>query len=458
MATFLLKGYIIVNSHPIVPNKHQHLPQHKGAIPFSGIRNAVRMPLLAPTLMALLSVAAAQTQLLAAITPLTDTLEVPLSQAQGTVLAAELTAPFALPRAHLSAMDGYALRAADLAPDKLTTLRIGGTAWAGHPHPNPLAPGEAVRIMTGGWLPTGADTVVMQEEATLLANGLVKIPPQPQPGRHVRPAGEEYQAGAPLLTAGTRLHTAALGLLAGFGWQTVPVYRPLRAVLYSTGDEVCQPPALLEPGQIYDSNRASLAALLRPLGIEVMDAGILPDRLDTVVTALRAAAQQADVILTSGGVSVGAADHLTTAIQQLGHLAVWKVAMKPGKPFAFGKLGETLFFGLPGNPVSAVVTFHQFVQAALLKRMGVNPLPQPLQLSAITQDTLRKLPGRAEFQRGWLSMGQQGLEVRSSGSQESHLLSSLLHANCYIVLSAEQEDVPTGSLVPVQPLSGCWGI
>ncbi len=408
--------------------------------------------------MSLLSVSEAQTQLLAAITPLTETCPLPLAQAQGAILARDLIAPFALPRADLSAMDGYALCAADLHPAEPTVLRIGGTAWAGHPYPTPLAPGEAIRIMTGAWLPVGADTVVMQEDVALLPDtAQVRIPPQTQPGRHVRPAGAEYQPGATVLAAGTRLQAAELGLLAGFGWETVPVYRPLRVTLFSTGDEICAPPAALGPGQIYDSNRASLMALLRPLGVQVTDAGVLPDQLEAVQAALQVAATTADVILTSGGVSVGAADHLTTAVRQLGHLAVWKVAMKPGKPFAFGTLGRTLFFGLPGNPVSAVVTFHQFVQAALLKRMGMNPLPQPLQLRAYTRERLHKVPGRAEFQRGWLSWEPEGFTVRGSGSQESHLLSSLTKANCYIVLPAEQGDIPAGSQVLVQPLGGCWG-
>jgi molybdopterin molybdotransferase len=232
----------------------------------------------------------------------------------------------------------------------------------------------------------------------------------------------------------------------------VQAFRPLTVALYSSGDELCPPTTPLGAGQIYDSNRVGLSALLTRLGVQVNDAGILPDRLDAVTDALRQTATQADVILTSGGVSVGEADYLTTAVRALGELAVWKVAMKPGKPFAFGTIGKTLYFGLPGNPVSALVTFQQFVQDALRTRMGMNPIPEPLLLPAIALDALKKEPGRAEFQRGWLSTSTQGLTVRSTGAQDSHLLSSLLQANCYIVLPTEQGNTPAGSVVQVQPL------
>ncbi|MCE4553454.1 gephyrin-like molybdotransferase Glp [Pelomonas cellulosilytica] len=315
--------------------------------------------------------------LLAQVQPLTATETLPTAQLRGRVLASDLVSPVDVPPEDNSAMDGYALRAADAGAELPVTQRIpAGSA------PAPLAAGEAARIFTGAQVPPGADTVVMQE-FTELVDGRLRITQPVKAGQHVRRRGEDVRAGTVVLPAGTRLDAVSLGLAATAGAAELMVTRRPRVALFSTGDELVMPGEPLPPGAIYNSNRFTLRALLEGLGCEVIDLGIVPDQLDATRAALREAASQADLILTSGGVSVGEEDHLRPAVQAEGQLDLWAIAIKPGKPFAYGRVGEAHFIGLPGNPMSSVVTFFVLVRPALLKLQGATKLaPRGYQLAA----------------------------------------------------------------------------
>lgn len=312
--------------------------------------------------------------LLAHFAPLAERETLPTQAARGRVLAADLVSPVNVPPEDNAAMDGYALRAADAGQVLPVTQRVA----AGHP-PQPLAPGEAARIFTGAQVPAGADTVVMQEHAEALADaalplGRVRITEAVQLGSAIRRRGEDVRSGEVVLAAGTRLDAIALGLAATAGAAELTVTRRPRVALFSTGDELVMPGQPLPPGAIYNSNRYALRALIEGLGCEVLDLGIVPDRLDATRAALREAAARADVILTSGGVSVGEEDHLRPAVQAEGRLELWQLAIKPGKPFAYGRVGQAHYVGLPGNPVSSLVTFLVLVRPALLKLQGASRL------------------------------------------------------------------------------------
>lgn len=315
--------------------------------------------------------------LLAQVRPLAGRETLPTSAAAGRVLAADLVSPVDVPPADNSAMDGYALRAADAGRPLPVTQRIPAGSV-----PAPLPAGEAARIFTGAQVPPGADTVVMQE-ATELLDGQVRVTQPVTAGAHVRLRGEDVRAGSVVLPAGTRLNAVAVGLAATAGAAELTVTRRPRVALFSTGDELVMPGEPLPPGAIYNSNRFTLRALLEGLGCEVIDLGIVPDQLDATRTALREAASRADVILTSGGVSVGEEDHLRPAVQAEGQLDLWAIAIKPGKPFACGKVGQAHFIGLPGNPVSSLVTFLLLVRPFLLKLQGATRLaPQGCRIAA----------------------------------------------------------------------------
>ncbi|MFG6489351.1 gephyrin-like molybdotransferase Glp [Roseateles sp. BYS78W] len=306
--------------------------------------------------------------LLAQIAPLTGTETVATADARGRVLAADLVSPVDVPPEDNSAMDGYALRFADAQSSLPVTQRIPAGSV-----PAPLPAGEAARIFTGAQVPPGADTVVMQE-FTELVDGRLRVTEAIKAGQHVRRRGEDVRTGSVVLPAGTRLDAVSLGLAATAGAARLTVTRRPRVALFSTGDELVMPGEPLPPGAIYNSNRFTLRALLEGLGCEVIDLGIVPDKLDATRAALREAASKADVILTSGGVSVGEEDHLRPAVQAEGRLDLWAIAIKPGKPFAYGKVGDAHFIGLPGNPVSSLVTFLMLVRPALLKLQGATRL------------------------------------------------------------------------------------
>ena len=379
-----------------------------------------------------------------------DSEQLPLPQALGRILASDIASPLAVPPFDNSAMDGYAVRLADLAAG--IPLIMAGKAFAGQPYQGEWPAGHCVRIMTGAPVPAGTDAVVMQEETQ--ANGdRITFLAQPEPGQNIRRAGSDIGKGACVLQAGTRLTPREMPLLASLGIATVPVRRPLKVAIFSTGDELKPVGIPLAHGDIYDSNRYGVRAMLARLGCDCLDLGIIPDDPAQLRAAFIRADEEADVLITTGGVSVGEADFTKQLLDELGEIGFWKLAIKPGKPFAFGRLPRAWFFGLPGNPVSAMVTFDQLVQPALAKLAGQR-FERPLQLQAVTSEQLKKSPGRLDFQRGILSQGPNGLEVRSTGSQDSAVFSSLSRANCYIILERERGRVAAGETVTVEPFGG----
>ncbi len=376
--------------------------------------------------------------------------QIPLRDALNRTLYRDIISPLNVPSYDNSAMDGYALHSRDLPIDSPVDLSIIGTSWAGKPFDGRLQAGQCVRIMTGAQMPSGADTVIMQERVTR-QDKHIQLEGEHQAQQNVRYAGEEITQGDTVLKAGHYLQPADIGLLATLGVAEIPVFRRLRVAFFSTGDELRSLGEPLEAGQIYDSNRYSLHALLTQLNVDILDLGIIRDTPEAIRQAFQTASQQADVLLTSGGVSVGDADYVKQTLEELGQVDFWKVAMKPGHPLAFGTLGKAQFFGLPGNPVSAMVTFYQFVHPALQRMMGRTP-SAPLRLQAVTTDTLKKRPGRVEFQRG-IAFNQNGtLSVRSTGSQGSHRLTSMNQANCFIVLGQDSSGAQTGDTVEIELL------
>ncbi|KAE9638003.1 molybdopterin molybdotransferase MoeA [Aeromonas veronii] len=379
-----------------------------------------------------------------------DSEQLPLPEALGRVLASDIASPLAVPPFDNSAMDGYAVRLEDLASG--TPLIMAGKAFAGQPYQGEWPAGHCVRIMTGAPVPAGTDAVVMQEE-TQADGDRITFLAQPEPGQNIRRAGSDIGKGACVLPAGTRLTPREMPLLASLGVATVPVRRPLKVAIFSTGDELKPVGTPLAHGDIYDSNRYGVRAMLARLGCDCLDLGIIPDDPAQLRAAFIRADEEADVLITTGGVSVGEADFTKQLLDELGEIGFWKLAIKPGKPFAFGRLPRAWFFGLPGNPVSAMVTFDQLVQPALAKLAGQH-FERPLQLQAIAAESLKKSPGRLDFQRGILSQGPNGLEVRSTGSQDSAVFSSLSRANCYIVLEQERGRVAAGETVTVEQFGG----
>ena len=397
-----------------------------------------------------LSCAAALERLLAATRALVDTEQLPLRTALGRVLAADITSPLPVPAHTNSAMDGYALRGQDLPREGLKVMRLVGASFAGKPFSGAVGPDEAVRIMTGAVMPDGTDTVVLQEQVNATASA-VEIDARHKQGQHVRAAGEDIRAGATVLPAGRRLTPADLGLVASLGRPEVTVVRRPRVAFFSTGDELRSIGEPLGRGDIYDSNRYTLYGMLQALGVEPIDLGVVRDDPAALGRAFRQAAAMADVIITSGGVSVGEADYTKDVLGELGEIRFWKIAMKPGRPLAFGRVGQAAFFGLPGNPVSVMVTFYQFVQPALEKLMGATPR-RPWTVPARTTAPLKKKPGRAEFQRGLLARDANGeFTVTPTGDQGSGILTSMSQANCFIVLDIDAGKVEPGTTVQVQP-------
>ncbi|MDB5903461.1 MAG: molybdopterin molybdenumtransferase MoeA [Betaproteobacteria bacterium] len=388
------------------------------------------------------------------LTPVSATERVHVRSALGRVLAADVISPLDVPAHDNSAMDGYAVRFADLAGDGEVTLEVAGTAFAGAPFARGLEAGLAVRIMTGGVVPQGADTIVMQEHVKA-ADARVTIGGGHRKGQNLRRAGEDLKAGAPALRRGQALRPAEIGLIASLGIPEVEVYRRLRVAFFSTGDELVSIGTVPAEGQIYDSNRYTIYGMLERLGCEVMDMGVVRDDPALLEAAFNKAAQAADVVITSGGVSVGEADFVKELLNKLGQVVFWKIAMKPGRPLAYGRVGNAHFFGLPGNPVSVMVTFYQFVRDALLKLSGRDPVEPPPTFKVPCTSSLKKAPGRTEFQRAVLTRGADGQwTVRATGEQGSGILRSMSEANCFIILPTDQGNVTPGTLVDVQVMEG----
>jgi len=396
--------------------------------------------------------------LAALVEPVDETESVSPMQALDRILAEDVVSPISVPAHDNSAMDGFALRGDELSDAQPTQLRVVGTALAGKAWAGSCGQGECVRIMTGAIMPKGLDTVVPQELVqsdgvqVTVPGGLVKT------GDNRRLLGEDLMAGQPALRAGTRLTPAACGLIASLGLPQVKVWRRLRVAYFSTGDEILSLGDAPREGAVYDSNRYTVSALLTRLGCEVIDLGVVPDVPERLEAAFRKAATQADAIITSGGVSVGEADHTKAMMKKLGDVAFWRIAMRPGRPMAVGRIAQgarpALLFGLPGNPVAVMVTFAAFVRPALQKLMGWQAPAQPL-LRARAVDTMRKKPGRTEYQRGIVERHSDGqLWVRLTGNQGSGVLSSMVQANGLIVLDHAQSTVHSGDWVDVMMFDG----
>jgi molybdopterin molybdotransferase len=375
---------------------------------------------------------------------------VALRAALSRVLAEDVISPIDVPAHDNSAMDGYALRGADLAPGAPTRLSVIGTVYAGRAFDGAPQAGQCVRIMTGGVMPAGCDTVIPQEFVQEDGDAIAVPAGAVRPGDNRRLAGEDLKAGSAALTAGRLIRPADLGLLASLGVAEVPVRRRLRVAFFSTGDELRSIGQGLDEGCVYDSNRYTIYGMLQRLGCELVDMGVVRDDPVLLERALRDACENADAIVTSGGVSVGAADHTRQIMARLGDVTFWKIGMRPGRPLAFGRIrsnGHSAFlFGLPGNPVAVMVSFYFFARDALLRMMGADS-PLPL-VKARSVAVIRKKPGRTEYQRGILSVGADGLpEVRISGSQGSGILRSMSEANCMVVLHDAQGTVQAGEMV-----------
>jgi molybdopterin molybdotransferase len=402
-----------------------------------------------------LTVGEARRTLFATLSPVSGWEAVPIRRALERVLLRDIVAPFDVPAHTNSAMDGYAVRIGDLAAAAETRLNVVGTALAGNAFSGMVGAGQAVRIMTGAVLPHGADSVVVQECVRVEGGGdSVIIPPGQEAGQNVRQAGEDLARGKPALAAGKRLGPAEIGLLASLGIGEVTVRRRLRVAFFSTGDEVASINRPLGPGEVYDSNRYTLYGLLTRLGVDLLDMGVVRDDPAALEQALSEAAAQADVILTSGGVSVGDADYIRELTSRLGDVKFWKLDIKPGRPMAFGRIGNAWLFGLPGNPVAVMVTFHQIVVDALLKLMGCDPLPERPLFKVPSVSAIAKSPARREFPRGVLFLDDGAWKVRLAGNQGSGILSSMSNANCFIVLPETSDSVAVGDLVDVQPFDG----
>jgi len=389
------------------------------------------------------------------LTPVTATERVHVRFALNRVLAEDVMAPFAVPGHDNSAMDGWAVRFADLRHNGDTQLKRIGESFAGRPYAGTLNAGEAVRIFTGGVMPPGADTVVMQERATEIPDGVVvSAKAVSKAGQNRRFAGEDLQLGQVVFGVGQPVRPAELGMIASLGINEVSVYRKLRVAFFSTGDELRSLGTPLAQGEIYDSNRYTLYGMLARLDCDMVDMGVVPDIPAELEHAFATAAANADVVITSGGVSVGEADYVKALLDKLGEVLFWKIAMKPGRPLAYGKIGGAHFFGLPGNPVSVMVTFYQFVRDAIMVLQGRCDVGSTPLFKAILAAPIRKMPGRTEFQRGLLMPDGSGWNVRTTGDQGSGILSSMSRANCFIVLPAETGDVAAGESVDVQLLEG----
>lgn len=388
------------------------------------------------------------------LSPVAETESLQIRESLGRVLAENILSPANVPNYDNSAMDGYAFNADNIQQDATTTLKLIGTAFAGKAFEGVLASGECVRIMTGGMLPAGADTVIMQERVKVDGEK-ISFSESPKRGMNVRYAGEDLKQGQAVLSVGHLMRAADLGLIASLGIGQVTVYRKLKVAFFSTGDELTSVGETLESGQVYDSNRYSLFGMLSRLGVEVLDLGAIPDNPDLLEATLLSASNQADVVITSGGVSVGEADYMKLLLAKHGQVVFWKVAMKPGRPLAYGKIGNAHYFGLPGNPVAVMVTFYQFVREAMLVLMGQpNPAPLPM-FSVICTAPIKKMTGRTEFQRGILFADADGSwKVKPTGAQGSAILSSMSLANCFIVLDDIVGNLDAGATVNVQVLDG----
>jgi len=388
------------------------------------------------------------------VAPIAANERVAVRASLGRVLGEDIVSPVNVPGHDNSAMDGWAVLGSDLQPDRETALREVGTAYAGRKFEGEVRPGECVRVMTGAVMPGSTDTVVIQEVCRAEGDRVI-VPPGQKTGQNRRLAGEDLALGRMVMRAGQLVRPAELGLLASLGFAEVAVRRKPRVAFFSTGDELCSVGAALKEGEVYDSNRYTIYGMLARLGVDLIDMGVVRDEPAALERAFAQAAAGADAIVTSGGVSVGEADFTRALLGKLGEVLFWKIAMRPGRPMAFGRIGEAYFFGLPGNPVAVMVTFYEFVRDALLALSGrTDDFALPV-LHVPCASALRKKPGRTEYQRGIVARDGDGpWTVRITGGQGSGVLRSVSEANCFIVLEHERGDVQPGDLVSVQLFEG----
>ncbi len=397
----------------------------------------------------------AKNKLLQSVAKVTETECISIEHADKRILCQDITSPIAVPGHNNSAMDGYAIRddALDGRSDHLTSFSLVGASFAGKPFDGQLENGQSIRIMTGAVVPQSANAIIMQENVEQIHNDIGATITLSQPAKlnsNIRYAGEDIAKDQVVFQAGHQLKAVDIGLLASLGLPEVSVYRQLKVAVFSTGDELKQPGQTLSDGDIYESNSHVLVAMLQRLGVEVIPMGIIADTYQAINKAFIDADAIADAVISSGGVSVGEADYTKEVLDALGQIDFWKVAMKPGKPFAFGKLPNSVFFGLPGNPVSATVTFHQLALPALAVMAGKRT-DKKLKLQAITSTAIKKKPGRMDFQRGIAAINDKGqLQVAALGAQGSGILSSISKANCYIILPQDNAGVAAGNLVEIE--------
>ncbi|PKO87303.1 MAG: molybdopterin molybdenumtransferase MoeA [Betaproteobacteria bacterium HGW-Betaproteobacteria-10] len=400
-----------------------------------------------------LTAAEARGRMLAEVSPIIGHEFLPLRAALGRILAADIIAPHDVPAHDNSAMDGYAICRDSLAGEGETRLKVVGSAFAGNAFSGQVGNGQAVRIMTGAVLPAGANTIVVQE-VTRQEAGAVFIPAGQRLGQNIRRAGEDLAHGSVALAAGKRIGPAELGLIASLGIAEVDVKRRLRVAFFSTGDELTSIGKPLAPGQIYDSNRYTLHGLLTRLGAEIIDMGVVPDQPAALEATLAEAAQIADAIITTGGVSVGEADFVKEILAKLGEVKFWKLNIKPGRPMAFGKIGKAWLFGLPGNPVAVMVSYTQFALDALHRLSGLEPIPERPLLTVEAANPIKKQAGRREYLRATVAAVDGRWQVKTTGNQGSGVLRSMSEANCFVVLPENCAGVQAGESVQVQLFEG----
>lgn len=396
----------------------------------------------------LISLQEALDKLLATPAAITGTETIALTDAAGRITAIPVISPINVPPFDNSAMDGYGLRLSDW--DGKTPLPVAGRALAGVPFKGELPAGQCVRIMTGAPVPAGVDTVVMQEEAEVSDAGIT-FTAGISAGQNIRRVGEDIAQHSEVLPAGTKLAAAQLPLIASLGLAELSVVRKLKVAVFSTGDELQAVGQPLGDGQIYDTNRFAVRLMLEKLGCDVIDLGVIPDNPDILRSTFEKADAQADLVISSGGVSVGEADYTKQILDEIGKINFWKLAIKPGKPFAFGKLNNAWFCGLPGNPVSTTVTFYELVQPLIARLSGFSQWQPPMRFKAVTTTPLKKSAGRLDFQRGIAGVNESGqMVVKTTGDQGSHIFSSFSLANCFIVLERERGAVAAGETVEIE--------
>ncbi|EMV9369385.1 bifunctional molybdopterin-guanine dinucleotide biosynthesis adaptor protein MobB/molybdopterin molybdotransferase MoeA [Vibrio alginolyticus] len=400
---------------------------------------------------AFLSVVQGQEKILSLVNTVSEIEACKIENAYGRVLAEHIVSPVNVPQYTNSAMDGYAIRSDDVKRD---SYQVVAEVMAGHAYDQPLEVGQAVKIMTGAPTPRNGDTVVMREQASQEGDKVTFNGANIKAGQNVRQAGEDLAIGSDVFTAGTRLASPEMGMIASLGFGEANVFRKVKVAVFSTGDEVQAPGTEQKANSIYDSNRFTIMGMLEKLGCEILDFGILEDNEQLMIEALENASAQADVVMTSGGVSVGDADYIKLALDKLGQIDFWRINMRPGRPLAFGQINNKPFFGLPGNPVAVMVSFINFVEPALRKMQGEQGW-KPLKVNAIATENLRSRQGRTEFSRGVYELDETGrLTVRTTGKQGSGILRSMSEANCLIEISPAIDTVKAGESVTIIPLQG----